>query len=381
MPDVAYLVPGNIRCTVTTRQGKHDQTNKNCIRRVSDFVAEHDEAPKIIYIVHGWNEGPGTAWIHEMRNAIRERDNNKKNAVIGLVFWNRAHKYGPTNEMSGIRGPSIKGLVCCYPVWPAAGYGPSAANTWPVGNILGYLHESIIKSVNRMNVKIETHCIGYSLGPHVCGFFGKMIKTRLGYEHQLTAIIGLDPARPIFEFQEHSRQLALNNGDATSVEIFHTNAGTVGYAGELGDVDLYINGGSHQPGCKPPPSLPGLPGLIQAWVTAQCHHDYSRQLMVTLLKNDMPCVFQNLDARNRPSSPMKPFDLKSGPICIENKPAFYIGNLTSPAKHDNNLEGRYEIRTDLGEPKCTIMCKKEHICMHQENSEIMDQLISDCRAG
>ena len=119
----------------------------------------------------------------------------------------------------------------------------------------------------------------------------------------------------------------------------------------------------------------------RAWVTAQCHHDYSRQLMVTLLKEDMPCVFRNLYARNRPSSPIKPFDLKSGPICIKNKPAFYIGNLTSPAKHDNNLEGRYEITTDLGKPKCTIMCKKEHICMHQENSEIMNQLIADCRAG
>ena len=32
MPDVRYLIPqqtGDKRCTVTTRQGKHDQTNKN----------------------------------------------------------------------------------------------------------------------------------------------------------------------------------------------------------------------------------------------------------------------------------------------------------------------------------------------------------------
>ena len=379
MPDVSYLVPeqtGDKHCTVTTRNGRDDQRNKNCIRRVSDFVAEHDQA-RIIYIVHGWNEGPGEDWIQPMVDAIRERDDNKKNAVIGLVSWYRAHKkLGLRNETTR-EDTTIAALVCCLNFWPAKGYGQSAANAWPVGNILGYLHEAIVKSVNRMNVKIETHCIGFSLGPHVCGFFGKMIKQRLGIENQLTKIIGLDPARTVFEFQGHSRELALNNGDATSVEIFHTNAGTVGYTGELGDVDFYVNGGSVQPR----PCIPLTGNEIARWATAQCHHDYSYKLMTALLKNDMPCVFQNLDARNRPSSPMKPFHLKSGPICFENKPAFYIGNLTSPAKHANKLDGRYEIATNLGRGECTIMCKEENICMHQENSEIMNQLIADCRAG
>ena len=379
MPDVIYLIPqqtGDKRCTVTTRNGKHDQTNKNCIQRVSDFVANHDQSPKIIYIVHGWNEEPGEDWIQPMVDAIRDRDNNKKNAVIGLVSWHRAHEKSGLRNETMREDTTIAGMVCCSNIWPAKGYGQSAANAWPVGNILAYLHEAIIKSVNRMNVKIETHCIGFSLGPHVCGFFGKMIKTRLGYEHALTKIIGLDPARPVFEYQGHSRELALNNGDASSVVIFHTNAGTVGYTGELGDVDLYVNGGYTQPGCT---RIVG--NQIARWLTAQCHHDYSYKLMTTSLKNDMPCVFQNLDARVRPSSPMKPSHLKSGPICLENKPAFYIGNLTSPANHANKLDGRYEITTDLGRGECTIICKKEHICMHQENSEIMNQLIADCRAG
>lgn len=218
-----------------------------------------------------------------------------------------------------------------------------------------------------MKFKIETHLIGFSLGSHVCGFFGKMIRKRLGQGNEITKIIGLDPAGTIFDFHEHSRELALNKCDAASVEIFHTNVETLGYTDEHGDEIYTSMEAPYQPGCKPPPN-----NFIERWLEATCHHIYAYQVMLILLNKDIPCVFQNLDARNRHSSPAKPFCLKSGPICIDSKPAFYIGNLTSPIKDGYNL--------DL-ESKCTIMCKKEHYCIHQENSEIMNKLINASSAG
>ena len=211
MPNVEYVVPqktGHKTCTVTTSKGQDDQANENCIQLVSGFLAKHDQAPKIIYIVHGWNEGRDTDWIDEMSKSIRVRYENKENDVIGLVFWDRAHKYSTANR-NRRESSSIEKLICCFPVGPTVGYGHAAANTWQVGNILGYLNEAVFKSDNRMTFKMQTYCIGFSLGSHVCGFFGKTIKQNLGEGNKLTKIVGLDPAGPIFDFHEHFKELAL----------------------------------------------------------------------------------------------------------------------------------------------------------------------------
>ena len=45
----------------------------------------------------------------------------------------------------------------------------------------------------------NVHCIGHSLGAHVCGFAGKEVK--------LNRITGLDPAGPGFTFKEPHQRL------------------------------------------------------------------------------------------------------------------------------------------------------------------------------
>lgn len=114
---------------------------------MSDFLGKHDEEPKVIYVVHGWKEGKDSSWIYDMSKAIGKRYNKNNHVVTGLVLWNQSHQYDPAKET--IRESwAIQKFICCSPVGPSVRYGPAAANTWPVGNILGYIHESILTTVN-----------------------------------------------------------------------------------------------------------------------------------------------------------------------------------------------------------------------------------------
>uniref|UniRef100_A0A182QA29 Lipase domain-containing protein n=1 Tax=Anopheles farauti TaxID=69004 RepID=A0A182QA29_9DIPT len=90
----------------------------------------------------------------------------------------------------------------------------------------------------------DLHLIGHSLGAHLAGLSGKRVTSgRVG------AILGLDPAGPLFSSNEPRTRLA--STDAQYVEVIHTNGGTLGMYQPIGTADFYPNGGKHQPGCLP----------------------------------------------------------------------------------------------------------------------------------
>uniref|UniRef100_A0A182NSI6 Lipase domain-containing protein n=1 Tax=Anopheles dirus TaxID=7168 RepID=A0A182NSI6_9DIPT len=90
----------------------------------------------------------------------------------------------------------------------------------------------------------DLHLIGHSLGAHLAGLSGKRVTSgRVG------AILGLDPAGPLFSSSEPRTRLA--STDAQYVEVIHTNGGTLGMYDPIGTADFYPNGGKHQPGCLP----------------------------------------------------------------------------------------------------------------------------------
>ena len=126
----------------------------------------------------------------------------------------------------------------CSEVGAIAGYLSAASNTMVVGHLLGLLTQDIMYRLEPS--KTKTICIGHSLGSHVCGFTGKTMT--------LDAIVGLDPAGPIFE--DNSPYNRLNNTDARVVYALHLNAGILGIQKAIGDVDIYVNGGVNQPGCS-----------------------------------------------------------------------------------------------------------------------------------
>ncbi|CAG9861216.1 unnamed protein product [Phyllotreta striolata] len=83
--------------------------------------------------------------------------------------------------------------------------------------------------------------VGHSLGAHIAGCAGKALAG------QISKIIGLDPAGPLFSLD--NRLNRIDKSDARFVQIIHTNAGKLGFDGQLGHADYYPNGGSSQPGC------------------------------------------------------------------------------------------------------------------------------------
>ena len=64
------------------------------------------------------------------------------------------------------------------------------------------------------------HCVGHSLGAHICGYAANEMKRR-GATWTISRITGLDPAQPCF--READLSLKLDKGDAPFVDVIHTN--------------------------------------------------------------------------------------------------------------------------------------------------------------
>jgi len=112
---------------------------------------------------------------------------------------------------------------------------------------------------NNLLTLSRTSLIGFSLGAHIAGMTGKNVRSG-----RVNAIIGLDPAGPLFSM--NSPDARLNRGDAVYVESIHTNGGLLGagIADRISNADFWPNGGSSQPGC----------------LTAICHHNRAVDLYV-----------------------------------------------------------------------------------------------------
>ena len=172
-----------------------------------------------------------------------------------------------------------------------ARYGIAAVTTWSIGNILGYVHQSILGK-NKSNLNIKTFCIGHSLGSHVCGFFGKMTKRLMrSDDYSLEKIIGLDPAGPLFDYVDHNTTLRLNRADAKIVEIFHTNTRHFGFKKPIGDIDFFINGGKTQYWCKDESIVELVLDTLwkQTADDITCAHVYAWSFLQLLAVSLMPC--------------------------------------------------------------------------------------------
>uniref|UniRef100_A0A6P7FU19 Pancreatic triacylglycerol lipase isoform X1 n=1 Tax=Diabrotica virgifera virgifera TaxID=50390 RepID=A0A6P7FU19_DIAVI len=90
------------------------------------------------------------------------------------------------------------------------------------------------------------HVIGFSLGSHVAGIGGKLLRHGLQIPH----ITGLDPALPEYSLTDSSERLSKES--AEYVDIIHTDAGIFGIPIAIGHADFFPNGGrALQPGCQP----------------------------------------------------------------------------------------------------------------------------------
>ncbi|KAK3089709.1 hypothetical protein FSP39_005811 [Pinctada imbricata] len=125
-------------------------------------------------------------------------------------------------------------------------YPQAVANTRVVGAYVARLLKTLR---DKFGANMEdVHIIGHSLGAQTGGYIGSLTP-------KLGRITGMDPAGPLFE--KYDSIVRLDPGDATFVDVIHTDALPFEEAGfgtrlPAGHIDFYPNGGGHQPGCPPP---------------------------------------------------------------------------------------------------------------------------------
>ena len=94
---------------------------------------------------------------------------------------------------------------------------PSAANTLPVGNLMGDMVNFL---VNQNGSLTRFHFIGFSLGAHVVGNAGARVFELTN--RKVPRVTGLDPAQPGFTLDQINTRL--DKTDATFVDIIHSNS-------------------------------------------------------------------------------------------------------------------------------------------------------------
>lgn len=113
------------------------------------------------------------------------------------------------------------------------GYVTAVSNVSPLAHMLYNFFKTLHKSGYPLS---SIHIIGFSLGAHVAGLAGKLVRTKLNTT--LGRITALDPARPCFARTEYR----LGKRDAQFVHVIHSSTGVLGIAEPLGHTDVYLNG-------------------------------------------------------------------------------------------------------------------------------------------
>ncbi|XP_047019325.1 lipase member I-like [Helicoverpa zea] len=122
----------------------------------------------------------------------------------------------------------------------------------------------------------KLHLVGFGLGAHVVGIAGRQVAAAAVPPGLVQRITGLDPSRR----QWGANSARLRRTDAAYVEVIHTDGSGLfsnGIGTAIGDIDIYANGGSNQPGC----------------LTNTCSHERAYELFAASMFNTelkaVPC--------------------------------------------------------------------------------------------
>jgi hypothetical protein len=182
-------------------------------------------------IIHGFLSSSRVDWVESMKSELLAAD---KNSNVLCVHWSSSSSLSLSNK-----------------------------NENDLLQILGYHEEvkkldekaqrlaSILTEMSRMNLidsnkengVLGVHCIGHSLGAHMCGIVGKLLKKNTGMKP--SRITGLDPAGPCFNDEKTPRRVKLAHTDADYVDVVHTSE-LFGIQESIGHSNYYPNGGKSQ---------------------------------------------------------------------------------------------------------------------------------------
>ncbi|KAH8306417.1 hypothetical protein KR018_010788, partial [Drosophila ironensis] len=185
-------------------EGKEIKAEKASIED-SHFNKEHGTR----FVIHGWKG----RYTDSMNVKITKAWLSRGDYNVIVVNWARSISKDYVSSVLGVPGAGAK-----------------------VGKMISYLHEHHGMSLDTLEV------IGHSLGSHVAGYAGKEVGGK-----RIHAIIGLDPAMPLYSYNLPSKRLSTE--DAFYVESIQTNGGHLGFLKPIGKGSFYPNGGEIQPGC------------------------------------------------------------------------------------------------------------------------------------
>lgn len=228
-----------------------------CLKMIEE---QNPSMDKIVVLIHGFLSNGNSHWILEMKDAIQSIE---PRTVVIIVGWGRG----------------LSDLIS---------YTEDASSTRYVAASVFQLMKIFHQTQDEQSIfpwfrkTIYSHCIGHSLGAHVCGLAGKMLNNPLlkswnwvPWNYQAAVpkwnrISGLDPAGPLFFndasfFEIHCAQCTeasrLNATDAEIVDVIHTDGDPTYFGGiqygtlqKAGIVDFYPGTksrgyGRYQPGC------------------------------------------------------------------------------------------------------------------------------------
>lgn len=160
-------------------------------------------------VIHGW----GGSYTSTPNGPIRDAYLSKGDYNIISIDWN---EYAKLNYVSARNKVPVVGE--------------------DVAEFVDFLNEKLQMSFDSLVV------IGHSLGAHVAGYCGKLIK-----RGKLPSIVGLDPAYPLYSYDKPESRLS--STDAKYVETIQTNGNVKGFLKPIGTAAFYPNWGRLQPGC------------------------------------------------------------------------------------------------------------------------------------
>lgn len=230
---------------------------------------------------------PSDGYILEVNNleSINQSNFNAKNPTRIIIHGWQNHKSSPVNVL--IRDAYLlkDNFNIIVVDWSE---GASNLKYSQSRNSVNYVGSKVADMIwflkENAQLNLDTlHLVGHSLGAHICGLTGKLVK-----DHNLNTIIGLDPAGPLFYEEYPDERLSVD--DAEYVEVIHTNAGFYGIQTPIGDADYYINGGEKQPGC----------GFD---ILRICSHSRAFELFAESINSpdgfwSMPCNLEELNNKN-----------------------------------------------------------------------------------
>nr|XP_039268182.1 inactive pancreatic lipase-related protein 1-like [Styela clava] len=210
-------------------------------------------------IIHGYIDGSDEDWMKDMSDTLLAKE--YQNVI--RVTW---------------IGASLK-----------INYDESVVNAEITGASTAVLVNNLIASFGLS--ASQFHCIGHSIGAHICGYVGDDV-------FGLGRISGLDPAGRYFAGTDVA--VRLDETDALFVDVIHTDSGAdkgYGTGQQSGDVDFWPNGGVEQPGCDQN-LVVGIIGTVIPGQFVECNHMravhvYSESILSSCPFKSYPCTSYN----------------------------------------------------------------------------------------